>query len=275
MSKTLPKIVGSLLNILSFFSSQYAATIALNLFSKPRKGQITAAQSAFLETASKKILQYNNQNIMTYQWYGKKETVLLIHGWESNAGRWNDLITELQKKDFNIITLDAPAHGNSGSDFFNVVLYSQFINVIAKETNPNIIVAHSLGGLSTVFSITKHPIKSIHKLVLLGAPSEFKDVLSRYNNMMNYNKIITLKLNAIITERFGTMPEAISTSKSLKNFNLKGLIMHDKEDDIIPYNDALQINKSLKNSKLIITHGLGHSLKDKLVSSHILEFIDA
>lgn len=274
MGKLLPKIVGFFLNILSYFSSEYAAKIALKLFSKPRKGKITEEQSAFLNTSLKKEFQYQNHNIMSYQWRGKNKTIFLIHGWESNAGRWEDLITTFQKQDYNIIALDAPAHGNSGSPLFNVVLYSEFINAIVKEFTPDTIIAHSLGGLSSVYSIFKYQTENIQKLVLIGVPSEFTEVVSRYTDMMGYKNSIVLELNALITQRFGMPPELLSTSKNLKNFNTESLIIHDEDDDIIPYQDALHIKASLKNSKLITTTGLGHSLKDKSVNSQILEFID-
>lgn len=273
MSKYLPKIVGFSLNILSFISLKSATSIALQLFSKPRKGQITKEQSEFLDTAVKQVFEYQNNQIATYHWHGKNQTILLIHGWESNTGRWMDLILGLQEKNFNIIALDAPAHGNSGSKTFNVPLYAEYIHTVTKNFNPNIVVAHSLGGMSTVFSISKYQVQNIKKLILIGVPSEYIDVLERYKNMLGYNNRIVLNLNQLITDRFGLSPKSLSTVNNLEKIDSKGLIIHDEDDDVIPYNDALLIQNSFKNSKLITTKGLGHSLKDKSVSSKILEFI--
>ncbi|ALJ06210.1 alpha/beta hydrolase [Pseudalgibacter alginicilyticus] len=269
----LPKIVGFLLNILSIFSSKSAARIAFKLFSVPRKGQITKQQAVFLDSAIQNIFYYKNNQIMTYKWKGNKDTVLLIHGWESNAGRWMDLITDLQKKDYTIVALDAPAHGNSGSLLFNAVLYAEFINVITKQFKPTIMVAHSMGGLAAAFSISKYKIKNIQKLILAGVPCKYSDVIMRYAHMMKYKKTIISKLKNSITEHFNVSPEALSTAKNIEKLNTKGLIIHDKEDNIIPYNDALIIKSSLKNSKLISTKGFGHSLKDSSVNSKIIEFI--
>jgi pimeloyl-ACP methyl ester carboxylesterase len=273
VSKYLPKIVGFSLNILSFISLKSATSIALQLFSKPRKGQITKEQSEFLDTAVKQVFEYQNNQIATYHWHGKNQTILLIHGWESNTGRWMDLILGLQEKNFNIIALDAPAHGNSGSKTFNVPLYAEYIHTVTKNFNPNIVVAHSLGGMSTVFSISKYQVQNIKKLILIGVPSEYIDVLERYKNMLGYNNRIVLNLNQLITDRFGLSPKSLSTVNNLEKIDSKGLIIHDEDDDVIPYNDALLIQNSFKNSKLITTKGLGHSLKDKSVSSKILEFI--
>ena len=52
------------------------------------------------------------------------------------------------KKADNIVALDAPAHGTSGSKIFNAVLYSKFIEVVCKEFKPSILMGHSVGGMA-------------------------------------------------------------------------------------------------------------------------------
>jgi len=109
---------------------------------------------------------------------------------------------------------------------------------------------------------------------LLGAPSEFTGVLKRYTDMLGYNQRITKQLNLTIIERYGDKPENFSTAKYLEGINSKGLIIHDEQDAIIPYSDALLIKSSFKNSRLITTKGLGHSLNDDSVANHIYKFIE-
>jgi len=212
---------------------------------------------------------------MTYRWLGKKQTVLLVHGWESNSARWKQLILLLKQKGFNVVAMDAPAHGRSGSKVFNAILHSEFIHVVAKHFNPEIIIGHSLGGMSTAFCQHKYRIKNVQKLILIGAPSEFTNVLKRYTDMLGYNQRIVKQIQAIITKQFGTAPTAFSTAKFLETITSEGLIIHDEDDNVIPYEDALQIQQSFKNSALITTKGLGHSLKDDTVTNHICDFIKA
>ncbi len=274
MRNLLVKLVGKSLNSLSYLSKSYATDKALSLFSKPRKGQITAIQAAFLETAINETVIYESFRIMTYKWPGNKQTILLIHGWESNSGRWKSLIKQLKKGDYNIIALDAPAHGNSGSSYFNALLYAEFIYEVAKKHQPEIIIGHSVGGMASVFFQNKYQLGCIKKMVLLGSPSDFKDVLKRYTDLLGYNSRISNHLNHIIKERFGASPEVFSTARYAQTLNATGLIIHDEDDPIIPYSDALQIQSSFKNSKLFTTKGLGHSLNHKKVTLQISEFID-
>lgn len=275
MKNLIAKLIGNYYNLISYLSKNQAADKALFLFTKPRNGRkLTELQREFLGTAYQEECKFGKHTVMTYRWLGKKSTILLVHGWESNSYRWKNMVSELKKKGHNIIALDAPGHGNSGSQFFNAILYSEFINVVANRFQPEIIIGHSVGGMATALFQSKYQLSSVKKLVLLGAPSEFTDVLKRYTDMLGYNQRITNQLNLTIIERFGDKPENFSTAKFLEEIDSQGLIIHDEEDSIIPYSDALLINKSFKNSKLITTHGLGHSLNDETVANHIYNFIE-
>jgi len=87
MEKIIIKIVGYYINISSYVSKTYAANKALSLFGTPRRGFITDEQSDFLDTAYKEEFEYDKLPIMTYRWVGKKQTILLAHGWESNTAK--------------------------------------------------------------------------------------------------------------------------------------------------------------------------------------------
>lgn len=273
MKSIIIKILGSYYNLLSYFSRDYAANKALKLFTTPRKGRIKEKHADFLGTAFKEELNYNKIPVMTYRWLGKKETILLAHGWESNAARWKKLIKKLNHSGYHIVALDAPAHGRSGGKQFNAVLYAEFIAVAAKRFKPSIIIGHSVGGMSTVFFQQKYQLDAIQKLILLGSPSEFTDVISRYTTMLGYNQRITKRLNSIVIERYGKRAEEFSTSKLITELQQKSLIIHDQGDAVIPYNDAVLIHKHAKQSQLITTSGYGHSLNNETISSYIEEFI--
>ena len=274
MEKLLIKTVGWYINISSYISKHHASKKALTLFQTPRQGRVTDKQSSFLNTAVKQTLKHNNLSIMTYQWKGTKETILLVHGWESNAHRWKSLVNSLTIKGYNLIALDAPAHGASGGIRFNALLYAEFIHIVAKHFNAQVVIGHSVGGMASVLFQHKYNIKSVEKLILMGAPSEFKDVLERYYDLLGYNKRTRTQINLSIINLFGKAPEDFSTAKFSKQISSQGLIIHDTEDAIIPYNDAILINKDFSDSQLITTTGFGHSLNNDTINNFIYQFID-
>ncbi|WP_435413285.1 alpha/beta hydrolase [Psychroserpens mesophilus] len=273
MKQVIPKSIGVIINFISLFSSRTAGKIAIKLFSSPRRKRLKEIEKDFLETAFIEDLKYDNITIMTYRWLGKNDTILLAHGWESNSVRWKDLIIKLRALDYNVIALDAPAHGRSGGRSFNAVIYSECINLVVKKFNAKIIIGHSVGGMATTFFQHKYQLPTVEKLILLGAPSNFVGVFERYVKMMGYNKRTTQSINDIVYERFNNKPEHFNAAKFSETIAAQGLLIHDKYDTIIPYSDAEDFKNFYKNSQLITTEGFGHGLKSDAVDDHILDFV--
>lgn len=274
MSSFITKSIGNVLNATSLVSTKYASKKALHLFASPRKGYYTKDQAKIVSSALFEEVKYNEFDIATYRWAGKGKTILLVHGWESNTSRWEFLLKDLGVQDYNIIALDAPAHGRSSGKQFNAVLYSEFIQEVAQKFQPEVIIGHSVGGMASVFSMHNYPLSFVKKLVLLGAPAHFTGVFSRYKSMMGYNRRISNGLDKIVFERFGKPVDYFSSANFAASIVAKGLIVHDKKDKIIPYEDALLYSKNYKNSELITTSGFGHGLKDISLIPKIIEFIN-
>jgi len=273
MNKYLPKLISLGINLLSYLFPAFAAKLAVLLFSTPRDAKLDEEGIQYLSSSKQKDINYNNFKIKTYQWKGNKDTVLLVHGWDSNSFRWKDLIELLRQNGYNIISIDAPAHGASGSKIFNAPLYSECLNEVTNKFKPKIIVGHSIGGTASVIALKNHDLPSIEKIVLLGAPSNLAISVGNYVNMMNYNKKVSQAINQYYLKHFNHLPDYYCVDNFYKNLQPKGLIIHDRRDNIISYKEALDIHRVYKNSELIKTIGLGHRLKSEKVYQHILDFL--
>ena len=273
MKLFLAKLIGFYINMIAYISPSYAACLAISLFSKPRKGKHTNEAINFLDTALQEEINFKDFSIMTYRWLGNKETILLVHGWESNAFRWKNLIETLKPQCFNVVAIDAPAHGKSGGASFNVIDYSECIHLVAKKFNAQTIIGHSIGGMAAIICQYQHKLPTLKRIALLGAPSNYKDIFKRYINMMGYHKLLTKSIDEFVLKLFGHLPRYYNAARFSKDLTLKGLIIHDIEDTIIPYQDALDYKANFANSKFITTNNLDHSLKANDVNNHILEFI--
>ncbi|WP_228852290.1 alpha/beta hydrolase [Aegicerativicinus sediminis] len=275
MKWILVKLIGFYCNIASLFFPKHSGKLALKLFSIPRKGWIKKGQQDFLDTSFREELVYDDEAIMSYRWKGNGSTILLVHGWESNTARWESLIRLLQKIDLNIVAIDAPAHGNSGSYFFNVNLYSKFLKKIIERTKPNFVIAHSVGAMAVCKSFADLQNYTPKKMVLIGAPSKYEDILQRYIKMMGYNNRVSSNFKSRIVDIFKTSLHSINTASYAKLLNTPILVVHDQFDDVIPYNDALEIEAECRHSKLVTTKNMGHSLNNEVVNHHILEYVSS
>ena len=268
----LTKSAGLWINVCSFFHPKKAGKMAYTLFSVPRSGKLTHF-TPFLEKASKKTLLCQDQTIQTYFWEGSGETILLIHGWESNSNRWQGLIQYLKKKHYFIVAVDAPGQGMSSGKELNPVLYSQFLDVVCKEYRPQYLIGHSLGAMTMFYYYSKSDFPSVKKIVGLGSPNKFTRITRNYKNLISLNKLAFQNYLQIFLDQFSIRISEFSTQEFIQNIQIPILLIHDQEDTIVPYHDALEIVAQNPKVHFQSTQNLGHSLYDKRVYKEIVQFL--
>lgn len=274
MQEKLPKIVGFGLNTIGMVAPAYAAKKALDIFCTPRGGSIKHYHKTFLDTIPQKKLDVDGLDIQTY-FIDKKarKTVLLVHGWESNMARWKRLIKHLKDEDINIVGLDGPAHGASGSNRFNGILYAKMIDRVIDEYQPQVVIGHSIGAFSSAAFIHLHGPKSIKDFIILASPNSMTDLTQQYFDIIGLGKKVATRYHNSFTDWFPHPIPYYSTANFLENSNIKGMLIHDEDDIINPYFNATQIMEKWSHAQLITTQGLGHSLQSKSVFNSIQSYI--
>ncbi len=271
--KYLPVLIGKYFQLLFFFLPKKAVNKAYILFCTPRKGKILPEQEEFLEDAEDAIVHVGDTQIQTYRWASLGETVLMVHGWESNAHRWKALIQKLHKKGFNVIAFDAPAHGNSSGKILNVPLYTTCLQKMVELYRPNHIMGHSVGGMTTIFHQYSYPNQEIQKLVVLAPPSELSRIMQGYQEILKLSPKFMNALDQFFKDEHGFYFKEFSVSDFAKKLTHKGLLIHDKNDDIAPYNEAEDIGKNWNDVQFISTVDYGHSLFFDEVDDMIINFL--
>jgi esterase/lipase len=270
----LTKSVGLYINTLSFINSDKANSLAYKLFSEPRKGKLKKeALPKMLHEAKSEVVQFKEHSIQTYIWEGNENIILLVHGWESNASRWKKLFHHLKKTGSTIIALDAPAHGLSSDVEFNVPKYASFINFICEKYNPKTVVSHSIGAAASIYSLHNYSNTNVEKLVLLGAPSEMKIIVSNYVTMLSLNKKIAAFLEKQSEVKFDIKIDDFSAHLFSKYLTQKTFIAHDVDDQVVLVAEGRKIAKAMQNATFLETQGLGHSMHDSELYQSIVDFI--
>jgi pimeloyl-ACP methyl ester carboxylesterase len=278
------KTVGFYLNCLSFINAEKAKNKAYQLFSQPRKGKLKketlpkTLQSATLET-----FEYNNEKFQAYVWQSTRgraeqneaneEVVLLIHGWESNASRWKKFLHHLKPIGKTIIAIDGPAHGLSEGREFNAPKFAEYINIVTQKYQPKIVIGHSVGGAAISFYLNKYKNTSIEKVILLGAPSDFKIIADNFVKLLSLNNRIKYRLENYYFEKFDIDINDFAAHKFAQNFTQKALIAHDIEDKVVLVDEGRKYAKNWKNAIYIETTGFGHSMHDQELYLKIVDFI--
>ena len=274
LQKIIPKLYGLYFNIFVWFLPNKIAHQAFEVFCTVRKGKVLPNQKQYLDDAKLDVINVAGHSIQLYNWPGEKETVLLVHGWESNAWRWHKLIEKLQKANYNIIAFDAPAHGYSTGKLLYVPLYAEALQAIILKYQPKTVVGHSVGGMTVLYNEHKHSNSCIKKIVTVGSPSEFHEILTHYKNLLGFSNKVMKVVEGYIYSKFGFTPKEFSSSKFVLANSKKGLLFHDRLDKITPYNASVDVHKHWKGSEFVSTEGFGHSMHQKEVNDKIIAFLE-
>ncbi|BAO55526.1 alpha/beta hydrolase [Nonlabens marinus] len=273
INKAVPKLYGFYFNTISIFSKKRGAEKALQVFSFPRKGKVLEFQKEFLETAHQQKLVTEEGMIQLYYWEGTGKTVFMAHGWESNAWRWKYLIDPLRELGYSIIALDAPAHGKSDGTNFTAVKYSRVIRTVVELYQPEIIIGHSVGAMASSFQESETPHVFVEKMVLLGSPNKLEVIMRDYQNLVRFTNSVYLSLDKLLHSIYGFYIHEFNTEDFISKIKCPILLVHSKEDRIVPHTSMEQIAANSSNSTVYFSKTGGHSLHTEEVVEQILSFL--
>jgi predicted alpha/beta hydrolase family esterase len=271
----LAKSVGLYLNFLSYAYPEKASHLAYRFFSEPRTGRLSKEKlPAILKEAQAETLAAGDLTFQTYLWKGSDDVILLVHGWESNASRWENLLPHLRGSGKTVVAIDAPAHGLSSGRELNLIMYADAIDAAVKKYNPSALVGHSIGGAACIYYQHTYQNPDIRKLVILGAPSDMKVIMRNYVTLLSLNAKMTTLLEQYFLDRFRVKVEDFSARIFGSSVKTRGIIAHDVSDDVVSFEEAKKIASSWKNATFIETSGLGHSMHDDVLYRKVRDFLD-
>lgn len=270
----LTKSIGVYINFLSFVYPKKAVEKAHILFSNPRKGKFTIENlPKTLQEAHSETIHHNDDVIQTYIWKGNETIILLIHGWESNSSRWKKMLPYLKKSGSTIIAIDGPAQGLSSGKEMTVPKYAEFIDIVCQKFQPNYVIGHSMGGKTCLYYLYKYQNPNLQKIVLLGAPCDVIIIFQNFIDLLSLNSKISKALVDKYETFFNIKLEQFSATVFTKEIFAKGLIVHDREDKIVLFEEGKKIAQAWKGSEFIETKGLGHKLHDDELYQKVYDFL--
>src|SRR5690606_23686327 len=134
--------------------------------------------------AKKETITAAGQQIQMYIWGDKGPYILFVHGWAGRATQFRRFIKPLLAAGFNVIGFDGPAHGNSTGKTTSIQEFEEvFKNIFARYGVPHAMVAHSFGGVATLFAAMNGlPVK---KLINIASPTIGDEVIRTYLKAIN------------------------------------------------------------------------------------------
>ncbi len=266
------------LNMTAVFSRRRAAEKAFDVFCTPFRRARKAEPSIF-RRAEKVLLRVDGKRVVLYRWNrGTGRRVLILHGFESSAFNFDRYVGPLLKKGYEVLALDAPAHGASEGKRITLPAYVASIAAVAATVGmPHSFMAHSFGGLALVHFLEQvKPAPADLRVALVAPATEMQTAVDSLFRLLQLDDSVRVHFEELIIEKGGHPAAHYSLSRVLPVINAAVLWVQDEQDDITPYSDMLPIQQlALPNMEFMVTSGLGHRriYRENKVVKKIVEFL--
>jgi alpha-beta hydrolase superfamily lysophospholipase len=259
------------------FSIRAAGNYALKLFLTPVRNLPKTTPSIFKEGENIEVTLGQHQ-LVGYRWnHPQKKKVMILHGFSSTIMKFDHFVKPLMQQGYEVIAIDAPAHGKSSGKQTTVLEYRDMIEKVHKTLGPiDAFVAHSFGGLALSLFLEHHPNQHNIKAVLIAPATETSTAIETFCRFLKIDEKVKKKMKELIFERSGIRAEDFSISRVASKIKANVLWIHDENDEVTPLKDALKIKEAhYPNFQFIVTKELGHRkiYRDNKVKQAVFEFL--
>lgn len=266
----------SIIKTLSAALPGFFVNLAYNKLTSPQIKKLREREIAVLDTAEQANFEFKDFKIRTYHWAGKGERILLIHGWEGQAGNFADLILSLKNEDYDIYAFDGPSHGYSSRGSTSLFEFTELVGVLIKRWATKKLVSHSFGGVATTYALYTNPDIKIEAYALLTTPDRFLDRIYDVQKMTGlHDRVISRLIEKIEQENEVEVPK-LNVSDYVKQIKVdRSLIIHDVDDKVIPIKQSMRVHANWENCTIVEVSGTGHFriLRDDRCIEQVLDFL--
>jgi pimeloyl-ACP methyl ester carboxylesterase len=241
----------------------------------------------FFEIEEKQILVDGLKT--NYKITGEGKDILILHGWGASSDSWLEVQKMLADKGYRVIVPDFSGFGKSITPLspWGIKEYADFISKFIDKLNLEkiILIGHSFGGRISIRLTLLCPEK-IEKLILCnsagikpkpGIKTSLVFVVAKIFNASLSPKYFA-KIREPIRKNFyrflrkkdylkaeGVMKEVMKKvlkedlKPELPGIKKETLIVWGDKDKMVPLNYAYTFKNKIKDSKLEIMQGIGHS----------------
>lgn len=273
------QLVPFLFNYAGRLSPSFAARMAMKLFMTPKRKPIDLPY--IFEKAHILSVPYKDGKVWAYMWGFTGDIVVLVHGWESGPHAYEKFINPLVSAGYRVVAIEGPAHGLSLQRQTNMIDYGNAINSVLtrleKSGHVTAIVGHSFGGSTLAQMFTRFPTPpTLEKIVMIASPSRIDQIFKNFFAMIQLPKEAIKHFEALLMQRYHLEIDGMQVTNWLHSIpQIKGMLIHDRDDNVIQFEEAESLVAHWPLAILKETEGHGHYriMKSPYVVDSIIDFL--
>jgi esterase/lipase len=262
MKTTLLFFIRLYFKILSAIAPAKAGAQAFRLFQRTRKLPFKKEEANFYQHVKHVEVVHPRENIRVYETGNPEgDLVLLVHGWESNAGSMSAVASTLSALGFRVVALDLPAHGQSQLTHTNLRECTEALRALIyqlRPVKPFSVISHSFGSAVTAMALAGSRYE-IDKWIMLTSPNKIFDIFNDYKKQIALSEVAFEELLQLAQFILKEPIEDVTVERKAALVNYSSLtLIHDVNDKVLPFSNSLHFSKVLRNAELYKLKNAGH-----------------
>jgi len=208
------------------------------------------------------------------RWGRSGPVVLAMHGWEGRPSQFAALLPGLLAAGRQVIALYAPAHEPGAAGDANVLLFQRALLEAASELRGvESVLGHSMGGAAALMAV--HEGLSAERVAIVATPSALAQAMDRSARSLALPPRAHRAFRRLVDQRLGCPAHDVDVASVVDGLDVPALLVHDMDDKVVPFTDAIRLVAALPGARLHATRGLRHGrvLTDAGAVQAMLQFL--
>lgn len=189
--------------------------------------------------------------------WGRGPTLYFLHGWGGRASQFASFVEPLVAAGFTVAVLDAPGHGEVSARTSSVLHFAAVLRAAVDSLGPaRLLIGHSLGGAAVAYALRAG--LAADGAVFIGTPRAPGDAFGHFLGRAGIDARLHPRIIAEAERQLGSRFGDLLVRAPPERAPLPVLLIHDRDDTDVRYDDALATARDWPHAKLMTTSGLGH-----------------